>query len=114
MSKTLINWDDFLKVDIRVGTIIKAEKFTKAKNPSYIIHVDFGELGIKKSAAQITKNYNCDYLIGQQITAVVNFPKKQIANIQSEFLTLGAINNELDDVILIQPSKRTRNGAKIC
>lgn len=114
MSKTLINWDDFLKVDIRVGTIIKAEKFTKAKNPSYIIHVDFGELGIKKSAAQITKNYNCDYLIGQQITAVVNFPKKQIANIQSEFLTLGAINNELNDVILIQPSKRTRNGAKIC
>ena len=114
MSKTLINWDDFLKVDIRVGTIIKAEKFTKAKNPSYIIYVDFGELGIKKSAAQITKNYNCDYLIGQQITAVVNFPKKQIANIQSEFLTLGAINNELNDVILIQPSKRTRNGAKIC
>ena len=114
MSKTLINWDDFLKVDIRVGTIIKAEKFTKAKNSSYIIHVDFGELGIKKSAAQITKNYNCDYLIGQQITAVVNFPKKQIANIQSEFLTLGAINNELNDVILIQPSKRTRNGAKIC
>ena len=114
MSKTLINWDDFLKVDIRVGTIIKAEKFTKAKNPSYIIYVDFGELGIKKSAAQITKNYNCDYLIGQQITAVVNFPKKQIANIQSEFLTLGAINNKLDDVILIQPSKRTRNGAKIC
>ncbi len=114
MSKTLINWDDFLKVDIRVGTIIKAEKFTKAKNPSYIIYVDFGELGIKKSAAQITKNYNCDYLIGQQITAVINFPKKQIANIQSEFLTLGAINNELDDVILIQPSTRTRNGAKIC
>ena len=114
MSKTLINLDDFLKVDIRVGTIIKAEKFTKAKNPSYIIHVDFGELGIKKSAAQITKNYNCDYLIGQQITAIVNFPKKQIANIQSEFLTLGAINNELDDVILIQPSTRTRNGAKIC
>lgn len=114
MSKTLINWDDFLKVDIRVGTIIKAEKFTKAKNPSYIIYVDFGKLGIKKSAAQITKNYNCDYLIGQQITAVVNFPKKQIANIQSEFLTLGAINNELDDVILIQPSNRTRNGAKIC
>ena len=114
MSKTLINWDDFLKVDIRVGTIIKAEKFTKAKNPSYIIYVDFGELGIKKSAAQITKNYNCDYLIGQQITAVVNFPKKQIANIQSEFLTLGAINNESDDVILIQPSNRTRNGAKIC
>ena len=114
MSKTLINWDDFLKVDIRVGTIIKAEKFTKAKNPSYIIYVDFGELGIKKSAAQITKNYNCDYLIGQQITAVVNFPKKQIANIQSEFLTLGAINNELDDVILIQPLTKTRNGAKIC
>lgn len=114
MSKTLINWDDFLKVDIRVGTIIKAEKFTKAKNSSYIIYVDFGKLGIKKSAAQITKNYNCDYLIGQQITAVVNFPKKQIANIQSEFLTLGAINNELDDVILIQPSNRTRNGAKIC
>tara|TARA_X000000368_G_scaffold387853_1_gene348917 strand:+ start:383 stop:727 length:345 start_codon:yes stop_codon:yes gene_type:complete len=114
LSKTLINWDDFLKVDIRVGTIIKAEKFTKAKNPSYIIYVDFGELGIKKSAAQITKNYNCDYLIGQQITAVINFPKKQIANIQSEFLTLGAINNELDDVILIQPSTRTRNGAKIC
>ena len=77
MSKTLINWDDFLKVDIRVGTIIKAEKFTKAKNPSYIIHVDFGELGIKKSAAQITKNYNCDYLIGQQITAYCKLSKSK-------------------------------------
>ncbi len=114
MNKTLINWEDFLKVDIRVGTIIKAKKFTLAKNPSFIIYVDFGELGIKKSAAQITKNYNTDYLIGQQITAVINFPKKQIANIQSEFLTLGAINNGLDDVILIQPSSKTKNGSKIC
>ena len=114
MNKTLINWDDFLKVDIRVGTIIKAEKFTKAKNPSYIIYVDFGEFGLKKSAAQITKNYLPKNLIGQQIIAVLNFPKKQIANIQSEFLTLGAINNKLDDVILIQPSTKTRNGAKIC
>ena len=114
MNDTLINWNDFIKVDIRVGTIIKAEKFANAKNPSYIIYVDFGKLGIKKSAAQITKNYNCENLIGQQITAVVNFPKKQIANIQSEFLTLGAINNDLDDVILIQPSTKTVNGAKIC
>ena len=114
MNKTIISWNDFLKVDIRVGTIIKAKKFTNAKNPSYIIYVDFGKLGIKKSAARITKNYNCENLIGQQITAVVNFPKKQIANIQSEFLTLGAINKDLDDVILIQPSTKTKNGAKIC
>lgn len=114
MDKTLINWNYFQKIDIRVGTIIKAKKFTLAKNPSYIIYVDFGEFGIKKSAAQITKNYVAEKLVGQQIIAVLNFPKKQIANIQSEFLILGALNNEIDDIILIQPSIKTRNGAKIC
>ena len=114
MGKTLINWEDFLKVDIRVGTIIKAEKFSEAKKPSYKIYVDFGELGIKKSSAQITKNYTINNLIGKQITAVVNFPNKQIANIQSEFLVLGAVNNDKDDIILIQPSIKTRNGSIIC
>jgi len=114
LGKTLINWEDFLKVDIRVGTIIKAEKFSEAKKPSYKIYVDFGELGIKKSSAQITKNYTINNLIGKQITAVVNFPNKQIANIQSEFLVLGAVNNDKDDIILIQPSIKTRNGSIIC
>ena len=112
MNKTLINWDDFLKVDIRVGTIIKAEKLTKAKNPSYIIYVDFGEFGLKKSAAQITKNYLPKNLIGQQIIAVLNFPKKQIGPMMSECLVTGFLQSD-GSVILAVPDKQVSNGLRL-
>ena len=86
----LIEWQDFLKVELRVGKIIKAEIFEKARKPAYILHVDFGEeLGIKKSSAQITKLYQPEDLINKLVVAVVNFPKKQIGPIQSECLVTG-------------------------
>ena len=83
-------------------------------NPSYLIHVDFGEIGIKKTSAQITKNYKLKDLIGKQIVGLVNLPKKQIANIQSEFLILGAIDGSLENVVIIQPQSITKNGSLIC
>ena len=86
--KKIISWDDFEKIDMRVGTVIKAVEFKKAVNPSYIIHVDFGEIGIKKTYAQITKNYKLKDLIGKQIVGLVNLPKKQIANIKVSSLFL--------------------------
>jgi tRNA-binding protein len=113
VTKKLIHCDDFQKIDMRIGTIIKITDFPKANNPSYILHVDFGDLGIKKSAAQITKNYTKKELMGQQIIAVVNLSKKQIANIQSEFLTLGATEVQTDKVILIQPQIKVENGSPI-
>jgi len=113
VNKEFINWDDFQKIEMRIGTIIKVTDFPKANNPSYVLYVDFGDLGIKKSAAQITKNYTKKELIGQQIIAVVNLPKKQIANIQSEFLTLGATEAQTDKVILIQPQIKVENGSPI-
>tara|TARA_B100000900_G_C20503492_1_gene684806 strand:+ start:765 stop:1109 length:345 start_codon:yes stop_codon:yes gene_type:complete len=113
MKKEFISFDDFQKVDIRIGTITKAEKFEKAINHSYKIWVDFGELGTKKTSAQITKNYLASELVGEQIVGIVNFPKKQIADFNSEFLLLGAINKESDDVILIQPSSIVDDGSKV-
>ena len=112
--KKLINWDDFEKIDIRVGTIINAIEFKEAINPSYLIHVDFGEIGIKKTSAQITKNYRLKDLVGKQIVGLVNLPKKQIANIQSEFLILGAIDGNLENTVIIQPQSITKNGSLIC
>jgi len=113
MKKEFISFDDFQKVDIRVGTIIEAEQFKKAINPSYKIWVDFGEIGIKKTSAQITKNYLAPELVGEQIIGIVNFPDKQIADFNSEFLLLGAINGDSDNVILIQPSSFVEDGSKI-
>ncbi len=101
----------FKDLDIRVGTIIHAELFKEAINPSYKLKIDFGELGILKSSAQITKNYNTEMLIGFQIIAIVNFPKKQIANYMSECLVLGAVEGE--SVILITPENKIANGLKI-
>lgn len=107
-----IAWPDFIKVDMRVGTIVQVDDFPQARNPAYRIYVDFGsELGIKKSSAQITKRYLKKELLGKQVIAVVNFPKKQIANFMSECLILGAI--EGTDVILIQPEASVPNGLKI-
>lgn len=106
-----INWGDFAKIDMRVGTVIEAVVFEKAIKPAYQLKVDFGELGIKKTSAQITKRYVPDQLIGKQVIAVVNFPPKQIANFMSECLILGAV--EGDDVILLQPDEKIKNGLKI-
>ena len=104
-------FESFKDLDIRVGTIIHAELFKEAINPSYKLKIDFGELGILKSAAQITKNYTIEILIGFQIVAVVNFPKKQIANFMSECLVLGVVKG--DSVILLTPNNKTTNGLKI-
>lgn len=109
----MINWTDFEKIEIRVGTIITVADFPKAKNPSFQLTIDFGpELGVKRSSAQITKLYQQDELIGKQVVAVVNFPVKQIANFFSECLVLG-VYGEDQAVILLQPDKAVANGQKI-
>ncbi len=107
-----LTWTDFTKVDMRVGTIIKAEIFKEARKPAYKVWIDFGELGTKKSSAQITDFYTPDDLIGKQIIAVVNFPPKQIANFMSECLILGAVA-ENGAVILLQPERKSSNGWRI-
>lgn len=107
-----ITWPDFSKVDMRVGTIIEVQSFPEARNPSYKLIIDFGEgVGIRKSSAQITRRYNKEDLLGKQIIAVVNFPKKQIANFMSECLILGAVDGL--DVILLQPEAKVDNGLKV-
>lgn len=111
MNET-IQWSDFTKVDMRVGTIIEVKDFPKARKPAYQVRIDFGsEIGIKKSSAQITKRYSKEDLLHKQIIAVINFPKKQIADFMSECLILGAVEN--DDVVLLQPSFNIPNGLKI-
>jgi len=108
-----ISWADFEKVDIRTGTIIKAENLLGARKPAYKLSIDFGEeLGIKQSSAQITKHYTPDDLMGRQIIAVVNFPPKQIATFISECLVLG-VYDENKEVVLLQPQQQLSNGLKI-
>ena len=107
-----ITWDDFSKIDIRAGTITEVTDFPKAKKPSYQLKIDFGELGIKQSSAQITSFYNKEDLLGKQVIAVVNFPVKQIANFFSECLVLGVYTDE-NDVVLLQPGKSVGNGWKV-
>jgi tRNA-binding protein len=108
----MITWNDFEKVDMRVGTILEAANFEKARKPSYQLIIDFGSLGIKKSSAQITALYKKEELIGKQVIAVVNFPPKQIANFISECLVLGVYNAD-NEVVLLQPSLKAGNGDKI-
>jgi len=107
-----ITWDDFEKIDIRIGTILEVTDFPKAKKPAYQITIDFGELGIKKSSAQVTALYSQDELIGKQVAAIVNFPVKQIANFFSECLVLGVYTDK-KDVVLLQPERKVDNGWKI-
>ena len=105
-------FEDFMKLDIRVGTIIEAKVFEKAKKPAYQLKVDLGkEIGIKKSSAQITEIYKCEDLIGKQVLAVVNFPPRQIANFMSEVLVLGTYSEQ--GVVLITPDKQVKNGDKL-
>jgi tRNA-binding protein len=109
----VITWADFEKLDLRVGTIIRAEAFPQARKNAYKLAIDFGDsIGIKNSSAQITERYTLEALIGRQVIAVVNFPPKQIATFISECLVLG-IYAEDNSVVLLQPSEPVRNGLKI-
>ena len=111
--KEQITYDIFDKVDIRVGTVISVKKNEKARKPSLIIEVDFGdEIGIKQSSAQITHYYDEENLKGKQVIGVCNFPEKNIAGVKSQFLVLGAIDSD-GKVVLVNPSQETKNGLKI-
>ena len=106
-----ITFEDFTKVDLRVGTIIEVNDFPEARNPAYQLTIDFGDLGVKKSSAQITTLYSKNDLLNRQIVAVVNFPKKQIGKFMSECLVLGAVNQK--DVILLNPQNKVKNGTPV-
>jgi tRNA-binding protein len=108
----MLSWTDFEQVDMRVGTIIEVTLFPQARKPAYQLTIDFGELGIKKSSAQITALYQPDDLLNRQIIAVVNFPPKQIGNFISECLVLGIYGTE-HEVVLLQPERLIKNGSKI-
>jgi tRNA-binding protein len=111
MENTL-SWQDFEKVEMRIGTILQVKDFPEARKPAYQLTIDFGiELGIRKSSAQITKRYNKEDLIGKQIVAVVNFPKKQIGNFMSECLVLGSVS--ADDIVLLSSDIKVENGLRI-
>ena len=108
----MATFDDFMKLDIRVGTITEAKVFAKARKPAYQLQVDFGdEIGVKKSSAQITDHYKLENLIGKQVIAVVNFPPRQIADFMSEVLVLGTYSDS--GVVLITPDKPVKNGDKL-
>lgn len=107
-----ITWDDFEKVEIRVGRIVQADDFPKARKPAYQLTIDFGELGVKSSSAQITKHYQREELVGRHVLAVVNFPPRQIANFFSEVLTLGVVQGE-GDIVLIGPDRDVPLGLRI-
>lgn len=108
----MINWNDFEKVEIRTGTILKAEDFPEARKPAWKLTIDFGELGIKKSSAQITSLYKKEDLAGKQVVAVVNFPPKQIGPFVSECLVLGAVD-EYGEVTLLVTERNVKNGLRI-
>ncbi|MDA9349079.1 tRNA-binding protein [Polaribacter sp.] len=110
--KPEINFEDFLKVDLRVGTIIEVNDFPKARKPAYQLKIDFGELGIKKSSAQITDLYMKEALLNKQVSAILNFKPRQIANFMSECLVLGIYNTH-GEVVLLQASKPVKNGEQI-
>ena len=111
--KEQITYDIFDKVDIRIGTVISAKKNEKARKPSLVIEVDFGkEIGIKQSSAQITHFYSEENLKCKQVIGICNFPEKNIAGIKSQFLVLGAIEED-GKVVLLHPSQKTKNGLKI-
>ena len=111
--KNEITFEDYQKVQISVGTVLKVSKNIKARNPSLVLEVDFGEeIGVRKSSAQITHYYNQENLIGKQVIGVCNFPEKNIAGIKSQVLILGAIEED-GKVVLLNPSQKTTNGLKI-
>ena len=107
-----IQWEDFEKIDIRVGTITEVTDFPKAKKPAYQLTIDFGEAGVKRSSAQITGLYDPQQLTGRQVIAVINFPPKQIANFFSECLILGVYTDK-NEVVLVGPERAVQNGWKV-
>jgi len=111
--KNEITYEDYSKIQIVVGTVIKVSKNEKARKPSLVVKVDFGpEIGIRQSSAQITHYYNSENLVGKQVIGVCNFPKKNIAGVESEVLILGAIEKD-GKVVLVHPSQKTENGLEI-
>jgi tRNA-binding protein len=109
----MVTYQDFIQVDIRIGTIVKALPFPEARKPAYQLLIDFGsELGMKKSSAQITHHYRCEDLIGKQILAVVNFPPKPIGSFRSEVLVLG-LSDDQEAIVLVSPDQRVVNGRKL-
>ncbi len=111
--KDLISYSDFTKIEIRLGTIISVELNNKLRKPSFVLKIDFGDdIGVKKSSAQLTKNYNIDQLLEKQIAAVINFPKKQIGDLISEVLVLG-FPDENNEPILISPDNKLVNGSRL-
>ena len=108
---TNITWEDFEKVELRVGTIVKVDNFPEAKKPAYRLLIDLGELGLKKSSARITELYEKEQLVGKQVVCVTNFPPKQIANAISEVLTTGFYTEE--GVVLAQPERKVKNRLKL-
>ena len=110
--KAEITFEDFLKLDIRTGTIIEVLDFPKARKPAYQIKIDFGALGIRKTSAQITDLYTKEDLLNRQVTAIINFKPRQIANFMSECLILGVYNTE-GNVILLKTSEKTNNGEQL-
>ena len=107
-----ISYADFDRVEFRVGTIIEALPFPEARKPAYKLKIDFGDFGIKNSSAQITRHYTCEQLIGKQVVAVINFPRKQIANFFSECLTTG-FPDEAGEVVLVSPDRPVPNGSRL-
>jgi tRNA-binding protein len=107
-----VSYDDFLKVDVRVGRIVRVDDFPKARKPAYQLRIDFGELGVKTSSAQIVKHYRKEELLRKLVLAVVNFPPRQIADFFSEVLTLGVMVGE-GDVVLVQPDRDVPLGSRI-
>ncbi len=107
-----ISWADFEKVELRVGTVVSVEDFPEARKPAYKLAIDFGEFGIKKSSAQITKHYTKEDLVGRQVVGVINFPTKQIGTFMSECLTTG-FADENGDIVLTQPERKVPNGSKM-
>ncbi len=107
-----ISFDDFLKVEIRTGTVLEARLNEKARKPAYLLTLDFGPCGIKTSSAQLTKHYQPEDLVGMQVVAVLNFPAKRIAGVKSEVLILGAMS-DADDVVLLTPTQTVGNGVRV-
>ncbi len=112
MLLNLVSWADFEKIEMRIGKITAVADFPTARKPAFQLTIDFGDFGVLKSSAQITKRYSKESLLGKQIVAVVNFPPKQIGNFMSQCLVLGAVGED-GDVILLEPDASSKNGARI-